>query len=111
METSKLAESKSSPILGVSKEEKLPSPWLPIYLYSISIIGFLVVLVAFFFFINNWTGLLIFAGVASVAHLLGDVELFNNSRSRVLFHLLLQSPVLYYLGQWQVQLSRCLVGL
>jgi putative nucleotidyltransferase with HDIG domain len=83
METSKLAESKTSPIPGVSKEEKLPSPWLPIYIYSVSILGVIVVLVAFLYFINDWTGLLIFAGVAAVAQLLGDVELFNNSRSRV----------------------------
>ncbi|MFU8772295.1 MAG: hypothetical protein ACNA8H_07730, partial [Anaerolineales bacterium] len=82
METSKLADSKTTPVNGVSKEEKLPSPWLPVYIYTVIIFGVITVLIAFTNFPIDWWGLLLFAGLASIAQL-GDVELFTSSRSRV----------------------------
>jgi putative nucleotidyltransferase with HDIG domain len=82
METSKLADSNTTPVPVVSQEDKVPSPWLPVYLYSIILLGAIIVLVALLYFPTDWWGLLLFAALASVAQL-GDVELFTNSRSRV----------------------------
>jgi putative nucleotidyltransferase with HDIG domain len=82
METGNLADNKSTAVPGVSKEEKLPSTWLPVYIYTISILGVVVAFIALLDFPADWVGVLIFASLASIAQL-GDVELFNNSRSRV----------------------------
>jgi putative nucleotidyltransferase with HDIG domain len=82
METSKLADSNTTPVPVVSQEDKVPSPWLPVYIYSISILGVVVAFIALLDFPADWGGLLLFAGLASIAQL-GDVELFTNSRSRV----------------------------
>jgi len=82
METGKLTDSTATAVPGVSREEKLSSPWLPVYIYLITVLGVVVALIALLNFEADWWGLLLFAGLASIAQL-GDVELFTNSRSRV----------------------------
>jgi putative nucleotidyltransferase with HDIG domain len=82
METGKLANSEAAVIQSSNKEERLPSPFLNTYIYSISILGVIVVFIAIWNHPANWGGVLLFSVLAGIAQL-GDVELFNISRSRV----------------------------
>jgi hypothetical protein len=82
METSKLADSKTTPVPGVSKEEKLPSPWLPVYFIRSIVRGNSCIIRSSILYPIIGLGIVNFAGVSRVAQL-GDVELFTNSRSRV----------------------------
>jgi putative nucleotidyltransferase with HDIG domain len=68
----------------LDKSEKDRSHWIPVYTTVVSVIGFLIILLAFTNLPKDLPDFLLFAGIVALGHLAG-VQLFRKSRSSITF--------------------------